>query len=184
MNSNFILDDVAHPAIPYIAQGNQDPNNPVKLFKQNFVRDKLSCITEKTEVVNGVTTVYGYEYDPDKTVIGGFACHDQNTTRPRLFRHCNFMVLFFLLAGCVSDTHRSKNAHFILDSSRRAKAVAAALGGNVEAAQKLYLHYGFGAFDEECWQYWGRYVNWLEPDTPNGKSYVPQQAERMARCET
>jgi hypothetical protein len=46
----------------YVAQSNADPKNPIELFKQNFVRDKLSRITEKTEVVNGVD--FFKEYAP------------------------------------------------------------------------------------------------------------------------
>ena len=47
----------------YVAQLNLVPNAPQEVFKQSFVRDKLGRITEKTEVVNGIATTYGYGYD-------------------------------------------------------------------------------------------------------------------------
>jgi RHS repeat-associated protein len=66
-NAELLSDGYAYNAfgehLGYVAQSNADPKNPIELFKQNFVRDKLGRITEKSEVVNGVTTVYGYEYD-------------------------------------------------------------------------------------------------------------------------
>ena len=54
---------VAYAAFGYITQLNLVPNAPQEVFKQSFVRDKLGRITGKTEVVNGITTTYGYGYD-------------------------------------------------------------------------------------------------------------------------